>query len=155
MFEILKRKIERKDYKLETMIEKIRILFADDEITKKEKDELENLARQNANAENSYAPLQEQIDEAFAEINLLKQTVESNAIGMSALKDAVEKLGGKIETTIEQPKGEYPEYVAPSGAHDAYKIGDKITYNGKKYTCKLDNCVWSPETYPAAWEEVL
>lgn len=141
MFEILKRKIERKDYKLETMIEKIRILFADDEITKKEKDELENLARQNANAENSYAPLQEQIDEAFAEINLLK--------------DAVEKLGGKIETTIEQPKEEYPEYVAPSGAHDAYKIGDKITYNGKKYTCKLDNCVWSPETYPAAWEEVL
>ena len=130
MFEILKRKIERKDYKLETMIEKIRILFADDEITKKEKDELENLARQNANAENSYAPLQEQIDEAFAEINLLKQTVE-------------------------QPKEEYPEYVAPSGAHDAYKIGDKITYNGKKYTCKLDNCVWSPETYPAAWEEVL
>lgn len=155
MFEILKRKIERKDYKLETMIEKIRILFADDEITKKEKDELENLARQNANAENSYAPLQEQIDEAFAEINLLKQTVESNAIGMSALKDAVEKLGGKIETTIEQPKEEYPEYVAPSGAHDAYKIGDKITYNGKKYTCKLDNCVWSPKTYPVAWEEVL
>jgi hypothetical protein len=40
------------------------------------------------------------------------------------------------------------------GAHDSYKTGDKITYNGKKYICKMDNCVWSPDTYPAAWEEV-
>ena len=74
---------------------------------------------------------------------------------MSALKDAVEKLGGKIEEPSEPEKEEeYPEYVQPQGAHDAYKIGDKITYNNKKYICKLDNCVWSPETYPQAWQEV-
>ena len=155
MYEIIKDVINSKNYKLEDILYKINKIWIEGNITEEQKIELDNLAREKANAENSYAPLQEQIDEAFAEINLLKQTIESNAIGMSALKDAVEKLGGKIETTIEQPKEEYPEYVAPSGAHDAYKIGDKITYNGKKYTCKLDNCVWSPETYPAAWEEVL
>ena len=33
--------------------------------------------------------------------------------------------------------------------------GCKTTYNGKKYICKMDNCVWSPDTYPQAWEEVL
>ena len=155
MFEIIKDVINSKDYKLEDILYKIKTIWIQNEITKEEKTELDNLARENAIAENSYAPLQEQIDKAFVEINLLKQTVEANAIGMSALKDAVEKLGGKIETTTEPTKEEYPEYIAPSGAHDAYHAGDKITYNNKKYICKLDNCVWSPETYPTAWEEVL
>ena len=33
--------------------------------------------------------------------------------------------------------------------------GDKITYNGKKYVCKMDGCVWNPDTYPAGWQEVV
>ena len=41
------------------------------------------------------------------------------------------------------------------GAHDAYNTGDKITYKGKKYTCKINNCVWTPDAYPQGWEEVL
>lgn len=40
-------------------------------------------------------------------------------------------------------------------AQDMNEIGDKITYNGKKYICKLDNCVWTPDAYPAGWEEVV
>lgn len=48
---------------------------------------------------------------------------------------------------------EWPEYVQPTGAHDAYNTGDKITFNGEHYTCKQDNCVWSPSAYPAAWEK--
>ena len=45
----------------------------------------------------------------------------------------------KGESTEEptEPVEEYPEYVKPTGAHDAYKIGDKITYNGKRYECHL------------------
>ena len=50
---------------------------------------------------------------------------------------------------------EYPEYVQPTGSHDSYNTGDKVTYNGKKYTCVMDNCAWSPDTYPAGWEEVV
>lgn len=139
MFEILKRKIERKDYKLETMIEKIRILFADDEITKEEKDELEKLARENANAENSYAPLQEQIDNIYSELDKIKADIK--------------ELKGEEEPV--EPVEEYPEYKQPAGAHDAYNTGDKITYNGKKYICKMDGCVWTPDAYPAGWEEVV
>ena len=147
MFEILKRKIERKDYKLETMIEKIRILFADDEITKEEKDELEKLARENANAENSYAPLQEQIDNTNIRIDSLEERISK-----------LENTKGTGEEGTEEPVEpveEYPEYKQPTGAHDAYKIGDKITYNGKKYICKMDGCVWTPDAYPAGWEEVV
>ena len=40
------------------------------------------------------------------------------------------------------------------GAHDAYKIGDKITYNGQHYICKMDGCVWTPDAYTAGWQEV-
>ena len=35
-----------------------------------------------------------------------------------------------------------------------YQIGDIITYNGRTYKCVLANCVWSPNDYDAAWEEV-
>ena len=74
---------------------------------------------------------------------------------MSALKETVEELGGTITNPEIPVAEEYPEYVQPTGAHNAYKIGDKITFNEKKYICKLDNCVWSPSEYPAAWEEVI
>lgn len=48
---------------------------------------------------------------------------------------------------------EWPEFVQPTGAHDAYNTGDKITFNGKHYVCKMDACTWSPTDYPAGWEE--
>lgn len=111
MYEIIKSAIESKDYELKDILYKINKMWIEGAITEDEKTELDNLARENANAENSYAPLQEQIDKAFEEINLLKETINANAIGMSALKDAVEKLGGKIETPAEQPKEEYPQYI--------------------------------------------
>ena len=67
--------------------------------------------------------------------------------------DNLENQGTGEEPT--EPVEEYPEYVQPTGAHDAYNTGDKITYNGKKYICKINGCVWDPDTYPAGWEEVV
>lgn len=32
-------------------------------------------------------------------------------------------------------------------------VGDKVTFNGVRYVCKMANCVWSPAVYPQAWEE--
>ncbi len=52
-----------------------------------------------------------------------------------------------------EPEDEWPEFVQPTGAHDAYGVGDKVTFNGKHYVCKLASCVWSPAVYPDAWEE--
>lgn len=49
---------------------------------------------------------------------------------------------------------EWPEYKQPTGAHDAYHVGDKIAYNGKHYTCVMDGCVWTPDTYPQGWQLV-
>lgn len=69
---------------------------------------------------------------------------------MSALKEAVEELGGAITEPEIPVAEEYPEYKQPTGAHDAYNMGRKVTFNGKKYICKLDGCVWSPAEYPSA-----
>lgn len=42
---------------------------------------------------------------------------------------------------------EYPEWVQPTGAHDAYNIGDKVTYNGQHYVCTSDGNAYAPDVY--------
>lgn len=45
---------------------------------------------------------------------------------------------------------EYPEWIQPTGAHDAYNIGDKVTYNGQRYVCTINANVYAPDVY--GWE---
>ena len=155
MFKIFKNVIENSDFDLRDILKKIEESYIKSDISEEEKTSLEELAREKAKPENSYASFQKQIDDLYSELNTLKLTIEANAQGMSALKEAVEELGGNVTKPEIPVAEEYPEYVQPTGAHNAYKIGDKITFNEKKYICKLDNCVWSPAEYPSAWEEVI
>ena len=46
----------------------------------------------------------------------------------------------------------YPEWVQPTGSHDAYNTGDIVDYNGTLYRSLIDGNVWSPEAYPQGWE---
>ena len=48
---------------------------------------------------------------------------------------------------------EWPEWVQPTGAQDAYNKGDKVTYKGDHYISLIDANTWSPEEYPAGWEK--
>ena len=61
-----------------------------------------------------------------------------------------ESGGGEEETPPAQD--EYPDWVQPTGAHDAYNTGDIVKYNGQLYISKIDGNVWAPEAYPAGWE---
>lgn len=56
---------------------------------------------------------------------------------------------------ISDPNIEYPEFVQPNGAHDAYAKGEKVTFEGKHYISLIDANVYSPTAYPAGWEEVV
>ena len=74
---------------------------------------------------------------------------------ISALENRVTALensqgGGGDEPT---PADEWPEFVQPTGAFNAYQIGDKVTYQGKHYTCLIANCLWAPDIYPLGWQE--
>ena len=46
---------------------------------------------------------------------------------------------------------EWPEWVQPAGAHDAYAKGAKVTHNEKKWISTADANVWEPGVY--GWEE--
>lgn len=46
----------------------------------------------------------------------------------------------------------YPIWSQPSGAHDAYNIGDIVDYNGTLYKSLIDGNVYSPDVYPSGWE---
>ena len=74
-----------------------------------------------------------------------------------------------VKTTGEKPEAETPEtsentetseqptapaYRQPSGAHDAYKQGDRVTYNGAVYESTINGNVWAPDTYPAGWKKL-
>lgn len=138
MYEIIQNVIQSGRYELSDMLKKIDTVWVQGEITEEQKTELVKLAQENADPANSYAPLQEQVDQLFEQLGKLESRVT-----------ALENNSGA--TPMPEPE-EWPEYVQPSGAHDAYNTGDKITYNGKQYICKMDGCVWSPGTYPQAWE---
>ena len=53
----------------------------------------------------------------------------------------------------EAPSEEYPEWVRPTGAHDAYAQGAKVSHNGKKWTSDIAANVWEPGVY--GWTEVI
>lgn len=55
---------------------------------------------------------------------------------------------------IADPSNEYPEFKQPTGAHDAYAKGDKVTFEGKKYVSLIDANTWSPSAYSQGWQLV-
>lgn len=49
---------------------------------------------------------------------------------------------------------EIPDFVQPTGAHDAYSVGNKVRYEGKVYESLIDNNIYSPLDYPDGWKEI-
>lgn len=51
---------------------------------------------------------------------------------------------------IGDPTAEYPEWMP----YTVYNTGDKVTFESRRYICKMNNITHSPGDYPAGWEEV-
>ena len=71
---------------------------------------------------------------------------------IEAIWTAIRELRENAIAPIE-PTQTWPEFVQPTGAHDAYSAGDSITFKERHYICRMDNCTWAPDVYPDAWEE--
>ena len=127
---IFEQTILRGGFDLAEMLERIDLYNVEAKLTDEERESLYALARQHAAPQYNYDA---EIEALWAAIRELQQAQEE---------------GGGTE-----PTDEWPEYVQPTGAHDAYQVGDKITWNGKHYICIFANCVWSPADYPAGWQE--
>lgn len=140
MYSIILSVINTGSFELTDILHKIDTLWLQGDIDDDQRTGLINAAREKADPSSSYAPLQEQVDKLADDLTAL-------AARVTALE------GGGTE-----PADEYPAYVQPTGAHDAYHNGDKVTYNGTRYICIAPDgvaCVWNPDTYPAYWQEVV
>lgn len=146
MYSLIKAVIESGRFELADMLTKIDTMWLQGSITDVERGTLVELARKKADPTNSFASVQNQIAKIFENLEELARQILENKQAITVLQ------GGEVEP--EEPVEEYPEYVQPTGAHDAYKSGDTVTFNGKQYICKMDGCVWSPDVYPDAWTVV-
>ena len=57
-----------------------------------------------------------------------------------------------VSLFVEVSIDEWPQWVQPTGASDAYSVGDKVTFEGVHYVSLIDNNVWSPADLPSGWE---
>lgn len=55
---------------------------------------------------------------------------------------------------IANPAIEYPDWVQPY-AHNPYKKGDRVTYNGKRWISEVDGNTHPPGVVAGAWKEVV
>ena len=53
---------------------------------------------------------------------------------------------------IDDPAIEFPDWIQPMGAADAYPMGAKVSHLGKHWVSDVDNNVWEPSVY--GWSEV-
>lgn len=56
-------------------------------------------------------------------------------------------------TRIADPAQEWPEWIQPTGAHNAYAKGAKVSHNGKRWVSDVDANVWEPGVY--GWTEYI
>lgn len=52
---------------------------------------------------------------------------------------------------VDDPSVEWPEWRQPTGAHDAYAKGAKVSHNEKHWISDVDANIWEPGVY--GWTE--
>ena len=134
-------------YDLATLLHKIDVIYASGGLDDDQHTELQELARSKANYNDSLGSVGSRLDALEA----WRREVDAK------LEELEWGTGGDPGTDPEPPRvDEWPEYVAPTGAHDAYYNGDKMTWNGEHHICIAPigiACVWDPATYPAYWQK--
>lgn len=129
MFQLIKSIIDNGNYSLHSQIEKIDRMYIEDKITLEERTTLTQLAMSGAEAQKE--------SDMYQKLLELEQRIR-----------AVEEYihGGDTPVDIE-------DFVEGKW----YYNGDKVRYNNKVYKCIAPDgvvCVWSPDVYPAYWQEI-
>ena len=127
--------IARGDYNLTDLLNKIDSYHVMGRLTDAERDELYAKARSGALDALGY--------DVKAEIDALWAAVRALQGGANAGNGATEESQAPAE------------FVQPTGAHDAYNLGDRVTYSGSIYESIINGNVWSPDVYPDGWTEIV
>lgn len=137
MFEIFKAVITRGGYDLNGILKRIDSYHIEGKLTDAERDQLYALAR--GGGVSAGFNVEAEIARLWEAIRKLKAAGNGSEEGGNADADAV------------------AEFIQPTGAHDAYFAGDRVTWGGKVYKCIAPEgvaCVWNPDVMPGYWEAV-
>ena len=94
------------------------------------------------------------------------------AVGIAVAKDSRYQFNGKLYKCVQAHTTqadwtpdvtpalwvvisleEWPDWIQPTGAHDAYAKDAKVTHNSKKWTSDVDANTWEPGVY--GWTEYV
>ena len=137
MYDVTKNVIASGRYELADMLRKIDALWLQGDLSDDQRNELVQMAREDADPSASWASVQDQIEALAKQLEALSARVADLEGGEPPAPD------------------EWPEYIQPTGAHDAYHKGDQVTYKGKRYRCIAPDgvaVVWAPDVYPDYWQ---
>ena len=87
------------------------------------------------------------IGEIYGYNNALYEVIQSHTTQSDWTPDTVPALF-KAHTPLDI----VAEWVQPTGAHDAYNIGDRVLFEGQVYESTIDANTWSPTGYPQGWQ---
>ena len=118
--------IQSGEYNLSDLTKKIDTLWLKSYLTDDERDSLTKLAIEKANPDAGLPSFSER---------------------MAALEKRVSKLEGNLSSGGDSGSSDWPEWVQPTGAHDAYSKGSQVTHNGERYVSKIDANVWEPGVF--------
>ena len=147
MYNIFKTVIGTGRFDLNELVSKVDRYTIEGKITEAQRDELLTQARSYADPNYSFgSSWQDEVLRLWSEVRALKAQI--------AELHPVEEVPVDPDAPVEEPVvvDEWPDYVQPTGAHDAYPLGAKITYNDLHYISLIANNVWTPAAYPAGWQ---
>lgn len=138
MYELIKQVIESHSYKdSNALTAKIQRMYVEGELTEEQYTELRTLLIEQ-NPVKSY-DAEAEIDKVWVELRRIANIVDH------------------MPEPEPEPEPDIPVWVQPTGAHDAYQMGDKVHYPGANdpvYESLINGNVWSPDAYPAGWKQV-
>lgn len=70
----------------------------------------------------------------------------------TALSNWTPDISTSLWVRVDNPSIEFPEWIQPVGAADAYSIDAKVSHNDKHWVSTVDNNVWEPGVY--GWNEI-
>lgn len=134
----LRNHINTGNFELAGILRKIDILWTEGSLTDDEREEYKALARDKAPMEKGYAAYEERFLRLEERIKALEEA-------------------HRAETGETAEPEEYPAWITPTGAHDAYYAGAKMTWtDGLRYVCTAPEgyaVAYGPDVLPGYWQK--
>lgn len=87
------------------------------------------------------------LDERIRYVDTLYRCIQAH----TSQADWTPDVAVSLWVRADDPSVEWPEWVQPTGAQDAYMSGAKVSHKDKHWISTVDNNVWEPGVY--GWNE--